>query len=690
MEPNIKSVSEWSRGRAETGRKLNELADKHDKTYASCNKIGAGGAAVGLMGGLAMAGGMALSAPLTGGASVVAGTAAVIGLMTKTGTKVADKYFSDNVMKTTQALVDEDCRNSEEVRVAMTQLCEVEIGIYQRLSNHIQENIRCGGSKMPSMSRSRFKRTNLKGEYRADDLIKAAGVSELLKPPVVQQGLKAVQEQNFDSVQKLIKICMDQFGRADQRAFMVEKVASAARQLGLTGILTPRALMRLADYSKGLGLISAAALPFQVKDLIDKTDAVRTGKEHQISRNLRKKVNEMKAETGEIETHIRSIVTDLSNLILLINFIKRRGCDESLDTLLNMILKEINKAKHLTDALNSLLLHNNTEEYNSDEDEKFEATTMNCEGGIGWPIKELSLWIWCAWKLRCRSVIFLQNTHFTHVPGLWTMFGVSINCFGSETSCGVSILLPLDFPGIVESSHDFNDEIDAESTWNGRCLVVNILYNGEKISLVNMLAPTEKVDRELFIREATKFIRSTATAPHRLITSVDFAREVPTMTLEVPKKVSESLRLSVIKRFIPSQQVSEYLIQSKHVRKRDRDTSAADIDVQYTCYSLNLMLPGKINWFHCQNIELTYNEFDEQLEAFLKLAVTDLWTRKNSGSVEFSTVNKIIDRTVSATRSVHFCVSESFCDEIKTCDFDHIPRILGFTCHSGLSFVCKR
>ena len=593
---------------------------------------------------------------------------------------MADQSVSDSAIEKVREVVDEDCKRSEEVRDAMTRLCEVEIGIYQQLSIHIQETVQYCGTKMPTMQRIKFEKTNLHGNNKAADRLEIAGACDLLKIPIVQEGLKVLQERNIEDVQNLIKMGKGCLETADQRAFSLTEVAETAKQLGL---ITAQSGTRLLGYAKYFGLISSAA-----KNLIDKATAVREGAEHEVSKCIRSKADEMEEKTKEIENHIKHIITDLSNMVLLINLIKRKGCDESLDTLLNMILKEIIKAKHLIDVFNKLNLHNNEADCDRDEDERFEAITVNCEGVTGWPVKELSLWLWCAWKLRCGSVIFLQNTHFTHVPSLWTLFGVSINCFGGDTCCGVSLLLPKAYCGSVESYYEFKHGIDQNYSWNGRCMVVNIQYSSKQFTLINMLAPEEKSDRGLFIIEVTKFIKRNATAPQRLIASVDFASEIPTMTVKVPKKVSVSTPLSIAMKFIPTQPVSQYLFESTLKRKRDRDTYAAETYVDDICESLNLTLPGRINWFHCTEPTLTYDRFIDQIQEFLDLGVTDLWTRKNlDGNVEFSTVNRVGDRTVTATRAVHFCVSEKLCDNIKVCEFDHFPRILGLADHSALTFV---
>ena len=395
----------------------------------------------------------------------------------------------------------------------------------------------------------------------------------------------------------------------------------------------------------------------------------------------------MREEAKEIDKHIRTIVTDLSNLVLLINFIKKEGCDDMLDSLMNMILKEINKAKYLMDVLNNLQLQNNDYGDGLDED-VLEVTTINCDNTIGWPIKELSMWIWCAWKLKCGSVIFLQNTNFTHVPGLWTLFGVSIDCFGSESSCGVSVLFPLDFSGRVESNYEFKDGANADSNWNGRCVIANIVYKSEQFSLVNMLAPTEKTDRGLFLRQATKFIKQKATTRERLICGTNFAEKVPSMTLTVPEKVSSNAPLSTVMKFIPCQPVAQYLSNTMFQGRRGRNTSPAEIYVSDICSVLNITLPGIINWFHCCEPTLTDDNYRDQMKVFLELGMVDLWTRKNSGLLEFSTASHVGSRTVTMTQMVHFYVQEHLYDIIKNCSFDHIPRMLGITNHAALSFRC--
>ena len=611
--------------------------------------------------------------------------------LTKIGTYAADKYISNDIMTQTQDLIDKDAENCKIVKDTMTQLCEVEIGIYHQLGHHIEEKVKCGGSEMPKLGKSRFVRSRLNGNYGVKDLAAAAGAADLLKIPVVQQGLEALQKQNLESVQKFLKMCLEEYRGADQGpAYIVREIGKVAKHLGYSCLLTPQSIMKLAGYARYFGIINSASLPFQVKCLYDSINSLRDGSEHKVSMAIREKVKQMQEETQEIEMHIRNIVIDLSNLVLLINYIKKKGCDESLDTVMNMILKEINKTRHVTHILNDLHLHNNFEENPvPGEREAFDVTTVNCEGIAGHPIKEISMWIWCAWKLKCGSIMFLQNTHFTHVPGFWTLFGVSINCFGSETSCGVSILLPLRFNGAVETYHEFKDKTDPESNWNGRCVVVNIKYKHEQFTLVNMIAPTEINERELFIRETAKFVKRHAVAPGQIVASVDFAAEIPTMTVEVPKMVSSSVQLAVIKKFIPSQPVSEYLIKTMYSRKRDRDTYPAQIYVDSVCDALNLTLLEAINWFHCKQPILTHETYRNQIQAFLNLGLKDLWTAKHSGFMEFSTVNEVVNRTVTATRTVHFSVSESLIGKIRFCDFDHIPLILGFTEHSPLIFAIK-
>ena len=595
-------------------------------------------------------------------------------------------------MKQTKDLIDKDMDKSSVVKDTMTQLCEVEIGIYLQLGHHIKETVKCMGSEMPKVGKNEFVRSRLNGKYGVKELAAAAGAADLFKIPVVQQGLEALQKQNTESVQKLLKMCLEEYRGADHGpAYIVREIGKIAKYIGYSSLLTPKSIMKLVGYARYFGIINSASLPFQIKVLYDSVTALRDGNEHKVSVAIREMVKQMNEETKEIEKHIKSIVQDLSNLVLLINYIKKKGCDDSLDTIMNMILKEINKARHLTDILDDLHLHNNFEENpTSDQRGAFDATTLNCEGAVGNPIKEISMWIWCAWKLKCGSIMFLQNTHFNNVPGLWTLFGVSINCFGSDTSCGVSILLPFGFNGTAESYHEFKDETDPESNWNGRCVVANVKYKHDPFTLVNMIAPTEYNERELFIRETAKFVKNNAMAPQQIIASVDFAAEIPTMAVKVPDRVSSTVPLREIMKFIPSQPVTEYLINSSHLRRRDRDTLPAQIYVDAVCCDLNLTLKGSINWFHCKKPSLTFENYVDQIRAFMNMGLVDLWTAKHSGYVEFSTVNEVVDRTVTATRTVHISVSKSLTEKILFCDFDHIPRILGFTRHSPLTFAIKK
>ena len=597
-------------------------------------------------------------------------------------------------MKQTKDLIDKDMDKSSVVKDTMTQLCEVEIGIYLQLGHHIKETVKCMGSEMPKVGKNEFVRSRLKGKYGVKELAAAAGAADLLKIPIVQQGLEALQKQNAESVQKLLKMCLEEYRGADHGpAYIVREISKIAKYIGYSSLLTPQSIMKLVGYARYFGIINSASLPFQIKVLYDSVTALRDGNEHKVSVAIREMVKQMNEETKEIKTHLKNIVQDLSNLVLLINYIKKKGCDDSLDTIMNMILKEINKARHLTDILNDLHLHNNFEENpTSDQRESFDATTLNCDGAVGNPIKEISMWIWCAWKLKCGSLMFLQNTHFNNVPGLWTLFGVSINCFGSDTSCGVSILLPFGFNGTVESYYEFKDETDPESDWNGRCVVANVEYKNKPFTLVNMIAPNESNERELFIRETAKFVKNNAMAPQQIIASVDFAAEIPTMAVKVPRRVSSTVPLQMIIKFIPCLPVSEYLIQSLHVKKRDRDTRLAQICVDTVCRDLNLTLSGGINWFHCEQPIITDKpeDYRKQIRTFLDLGLIDLWTAKHSGYVEFSTVNEVVYRTVTATRTVHFSVSEDMTEKIPFCEFDHIPRILGFTKHSPLTFAVMK
>ena len=606
----------------------------------------------------------------------------------------ADKLFSDSIMKQAKDLIDKDMDRSKIVKDTMTQLCEVEIGIFLQLGHHIKETVQCMGSEMPKVGKSRFVRSHLDGNYGVKELAAAAGATDLLKIPIVQQGLEAVQKQNLESVQKLLKMCLEEYRGADHGpAYIVREIGKIAQHLGYSYLFTTQSIMKLVGYARYFGIISTASLPFQIKLLYDSVQAIRNEKEHKVSVAIKERVKQMNEETKEIETHIKNLVQDLSNLVLLINYIKKKGCDEFLDTILNMILKEINKARYLTDILNDLNLHNSyVENPTSDDSEVLNATTLNCEGAVGNPIKEISMWLWCAWKLKCGSVMLLQNTHFNNVPGLWTLFGVSINCFGSDSSCGVSILLPFGFNGTVESCHEYKDETDPNSNWNGRCVVANVTYRHGWFTLVNMIAPKESTERELFIRETAKFVKNHAIAPHQIIASVDFAPEIPTMAVRIPGRVSSTVPLQVIMKFIPCQPVSQYLIHSLYVRKRERDTITAQIYVDSVCNDVNLTLSGGINWFHCDkpSIPDKPEDYRNQIRAFLDLGLTDLWTAKHSGFVEFSTVTEIFDRTVTATRTVHFSVSESLTDRIGFCDFDHIPRILAFTEHSPLTFAMKK
>lgn len=688
MEPKIPPLTDWLNGREETVAKLIQLADDLNNKYNKCNKIGLLGATAGVTG-AAVAGGAAL---LSLAAAPVAGIAVVVGGATKLGTYAADKYFSKSVLKQTQDIIDKDMDNSNLVKDTMTQLCEVEIGIYQQLAHHIKETVKCMGSEMPKIGKNRFVRSHLDGKYKVKDLAAVAGAADILKIPVVQQGLEALQKQNLESVQKLLKMCLEEYRGADRGpTYIIREIDKIAKHLGYFNLLTVQSIMRLVGYARYFGIINSASLPFQIKVLYDSATALRDGNEHEVSMAIRERVKQMNEETKEIETHIKDIVQDLSNLVLLINYIKKKGCDDSLDTIMNMILKEINKARRLTDILNDLQLHNNYEENpSSDQREAFDATTLNCEGAIGNPIKEISMWIWCAWKLKCGSIMFLQNTHFNNVPGLWTLFGVSINCFGSDNSCGVSILLPIGFDGSVESYHEFKDETDPQSSWNGRCVVANVKYKHEPFTLVNMIAPTESNERKLFITETAKHVKDHAIAPQQIIASVDFASKIPSMTVNVPKRVSSTVPLRGIMQFIPSQPVTEYLINSSHIRRRDRDTLPAQIYVDSVCDELNLTIAGSINWFHCGEPSLTYEKYADQIREFLNIGLVDLWTAKNSGFVAFSSVNEVVDRTVTATRTVHFSVSESLTDKIMFCHFDHIPRILGFAKHSPLTFAIKR
>ena len=600
---------------------------------------------------------------------------------------MANKYISNDALKRTQELLDQDARNSKLVHDAMTQLYEVEVGMYNQLSHYIETVVQHSGTNMPLVKSNWLRRTHYKGNYGFQDLLKDVPVADLLKIPAVQQGLDVIRQQNLESLQKLMKTLMDNVRGGDQLgdAVLVREIGKVAKKFQATGLFTLESVVTLSRYAKSLGIVSSAAIPIQIIDLLAKAKEMYKGEQHKLAGVIRQKADDMRDEAMEIEGHITSVVTDLSNLVLLINFIKKEGCDNILDSLMNMVLKEINKAKYLMEVLNRLQLQNSTCDDNFDP-EVLEVTTVNCDGVIGWPIKELSMWIWCAWKLTRGSVILLQNTHFTNVPGMWTLFGVSIDCYGSDSGCGVSVLLPMDFSGQVESYQEFKDDGDAESNWNGRCIVVNIVYNEKKYSLVNMLAPAEKTDRELFIIQATKFVKRTATVPDRLICGCNYAEEALSMTLQVPKS---DIPLSSVIKFLPCQAISQYLSNTRFLSRQEKDPTLADICVSGVCDSLNLTLPGQINWLQFRKPILSHESYKEEMKAILQNGMVELWKRKNPGLMEFSTASDIGNGIVTMTQTVHFFVSVGEFESIRSCGFDHTPRILNFTNHSAMSLKYK-
>ena len=600
---------------------------------------------------------------------------------------MANKYISNDALKRTQELLDQDARNSKLVHDAMTQLYEVEVGMYNQLSHYIETVVQHSGTNMPLVKSNRLRRTHYKGNYGFQDLLNDALVADLLKIPAVQQGLDVIRQQNLESLQKLMKTLMDNVNGGNQLgdAVLVREIGKVAKKFQATGLFTLESVVTLSRYAKFLGIVSLAAIPIQIIDLLAKAKEMYKGEQHKLAGVIRQKADDMRDEAMEIKGHITSVVTDLSNLVLLINFIKKEGCDDILDSLMNMVLKEMNKAKYLMEVLNRLQLQNSTCDDNFDP-EVLEVTTVNCDGVIGWPIKELSMWIWCAWKLTQGSVILLQNTHFTHVPGMWTLFGVSIDCFGSESGCGVSVLLPMDFSGQVESYQKFKDDGDAESNWNGRCIVANIVYNEKKYSLVNMLAPTEKTDRELFIIQATKFVKRTATVPDRLICGCNYAEEALSMTLEVPMS---DIPLSSIIKLLPCQAISQYLSNTRFLSRREKDPTLADICVSSVCDSLNLTLPGQINWLQFRKPIISHESYKEEMKAILQNGMVELWKRKNPGLMEFSTASDLGNGIVTMTQTIHFFVSVGEFKSIRSCCFDHTPRILNFTNHSAMSLKYK-
>ena len=164
---------------------------------------------------------------------------------------MANKYISNAALKKTQELLDQDASNSKLVCDAMTQLYEVEVGMYNQLSHYIETVVQHSGTNVPLVKSNRLRRTHYKGNYGFQDLLKDAGVANLLQNPAVQQGLDVIRQQNLESLQKLMRTLMDNVRGANQLGgvVLVREIRKVAKKFQATGLLTLESVVTLSRYA---------------------------------------------------------------------------------------------------------------------------------------------------------------------------------------------------------------------------------------------------------------------------------------------------------------------------------------------------------------------------------------------------------------------------------------------------------
>ena len=114
------------------------------------------------------------------------------------------------------------------------------------------------------------------------------------------------------------------------------------------------------------------------------------------------------------------------------------------------------------------------------------------------------------------NIAFLQETYFTtdieeKVNFDWK--GYSKHCFSDSVhSRGVSILFDECAKVTIENSYTSID---------GRKLLINVVFNDQLITVVNLYAPNKCNDRVAFLKKASKWIKSHMGNEHFLIIAGD-------------------------------------------------------------------------------------------------------------------------------------------------------------------------
>ena len=347
-------------------------------------------------------------------------------------------------------------------------------------------------------------------------------------------GISIARRVNFLNVQKFMNIGKS----AVTPVFKIlPKLGDATVPTAGNVASTGKNILQLGNVLRYGVVITLALLPVEVYNLVQDSLTLHRGDCHEASKKVEDQIENLEMEMKRVKEFLCQKIRELNNFVMLMNSILSDGCSEDLGRLIIRILKVALLLKPIVKAFDRFDIQTHppfTEERNS---LKMSAVLVNCERTDESFYKRLSTFIWCAWKMGNNTAVFLQNTALQDDPVLWTLFGVSVNSFDSVYGQGVSILLPANFSGDIHSVVEYQ----ANNDWNGRCLIVNVTYLEETYSLVSVLAPDEKVSRDLFMREIPVFVKRNARG--KILMGANFTCELQTMTVIVRNRVSKKVPL---------------------------------------------------------------------------------------------------------------------------------------------------
>lgn len=439
---------------------------------------------------------------------------------------------------------------------------------------------------------------------------------------------------------------------------------------------------KVSRFAKVGLIINVALLPLNIYDLVTASISLKSEEGHESSQDLRLRVEQLEKEVKDIEHELYEAVNEFKSFLTFVKMIKSEGCEQHLEHILDQILQRMLPAKQILPYIQSVVCMHYQQPPPPKAKDKLSCYLMNCKGACMSLFTYLTIILYAAWKVGPKSVVCLQNMKAMSDPALWATFGVYLQSTDPEKESGVCFLMTKEFMDNIMPQEE--SAADQDKNLRGRCLIVNIQMDGQSFCIANVLSPSDKAEKALFMKDVASFLKNHA--QRKLIIAGDFQNEERLMKVHASRVVNRHVSLSTLRKFVPFQDVAEYIVY-KPQGHGSSDTIVLKMLELCEHFSENVEKCLKVEWNKCKH-DMYWEDHHSELQPLAKLDTVEVWCKKNPGTIEFTSSEQNKEKKmVIARQNMDYFVSKVLMDHVSRCTIDHDLRVLGFLRHAVLEMV---